>query len=731
MRRAWVLAVVALLSAIVAQPASGHSAFLGSTPEPGTRLNQPPREVSLTFTEPLNARLSRGTLVRVDGGPGVAGVVSGVSGKRLVLELGRSLERAAYRVEWHTVSTQDGHALEGSFSFGVRAPAVGGEHDIEQSPLARDGWGRVLARGLMYATLLVFSGALVLDGLLRRRGGLWLVPQALTVADPGVDGERVAERYRRVVVDLGCLAAGAAALTAVVDAVDAAGGVSAGGLRDFLLLNLAGLNRVWVVVFVLLAVVLAAVRLRAAAVPALAALAAVAASGHANAASPRLLAIANDWVHLAATALWLGGIALVVLVWGPTLRHGTQPARLAVARHVLPRFGRVALPAFGIVMLTGLVSALIELGRAPALWETDYGRVLIVKVAVVGLIAAASYVHAMRLRPRLLLANPHFDERMERRHWRLLRAEPVLGLGVTAAVALLVAFPLPPRQLGDTSRAAAAACDPCPLPRPAKGELAVAEQGGSDIVAAWVRREGAGLVGTVRLYGLTHRPVGDPFTVLGGRQTSCGQGCARFRLAAAPPTLSVTVRQRRHTYVARLPVRWRPGGERRARRLVQRAQRAMRALRSARERERVSSVPGVYAITEYRLKAPNRMGYRTNNGVRTVVVGGTQWTRGRPDIGWQKSEFGGGLPFRTHSWFNWTTYARSAYLLGERGQAGRRTAVVALMDPGTPAWWRLTIDLGTRRVRRARLVTYGHFMTQRFFGLDRPVRIQPPTGAAP
>ena len=52
-------------------------------------------------------------------------------------------------VRWHSVSTDDGHALEGSFSFGVRASALGGQHTLVQSPLARGGLLRIGLRGLL------------------------------------------------------------------------------------------------------------------------------------------------------------------------------------------------------------------------------------------------------------------------------------------------------------------------------------------------------------------------------------------------------------------------------------------------------------------------------------------------------------------------------------------------------------------------------------------------------
>ena len=48
--------------------------------------------------------------------------------------------------------------------------------------------------------------------------------------------------------------------------------------------------------------------------------------------------------------------------------------------------------------------------------------------------------------------------------------------------------------------------------------------------------------------------------------------------------------------------------ERRARALLRRAERTMRALRGVRELERLTSGPGTGATTEYRLRAPDRLG---------------------------------------------------------------------------------------------------------------------------
>jgi len=703
--------------AATASPAFAHSAFLGSSPAPGARLERSPAEVSLRFTEPLARKLSRVEVVAVASGDKLPVEVTAPTSKQLLLVPGGPLRRGTYRVEWHTVSTLDGHALEGSFSFGVRAPAAGGGHSLEQSPLARDGWLRVLARAAMYATLLLFAGALTLEALLGSGGRFaWLVPA-------GIPGERESRRRAwSVSVDVGLLAAVAAAAAAVADAADASGSLSASGLSDYLLGSLPGFARVATVLLIVFAALLQARRWRLAAVPAALALLAVAASGHASSAEPRGPAILLDWVHLLAASVWLGGIALIAVVWSPALRGGATPLRTAVARRVLPVFGGVALPAFLLVASTGAVSALVQLGQLRSLWETAYGRVLLAKVALVALIALASYTHALRLRPRLVAANPHPDERVERRHWRLLRAEPLLGLGVVVAVAFLVAFPLPPRQLGEADEAAAAApaCDPCPLPRPRADELAVAEDAGSRLVAAWLRRERDGLRGTVRVQEVSGKPSTAPARIVGARQSACGPGCWRFSADPAA-SIAVAMRERGRRYVAVLPARWVSGGTRRARRLLERTQRTMSRLRTLRQFETVTSGPGSFARTVYRLRAPDRFAYKTNGGSASVVVGRRQWLR-TPETGWRLGRYaGGGPPFRTRSWFRWTPYAQAVRLLG----AGPRRAELALMDPGTPVWLRLRVDLRTMRTLRDRMIARAHYMSRRYLA-NVPVVIRPP-----
>jgi copper transport protein len=724
-------ACIALLAS--APPAFGHAAFAGSDPAPGQRVAASPARVTLLFTEPLDGGLATADLRPAAGGPPLAATVATERRTRLVIVPRRPLGTGVYSVHWHTVSSDDGHALEGTFAFGVRAEARAAQA-LETGPFARAGAARMLARLALYATLLTLAAALLTPRLVRRPAG-WPVPDAIAEdlgragAEPtGAAGARVEvaaarERGRRLTGDLAWLAVAAAVASALADAADAASGIVPSRLTSFLLGNVPGLARVLVVGALVVAALARERAPRLAGAAVVLALGAVAASGHAASADPRVPSILNDWLHLLSGAVWLGTIALLVLLWWPVLRFTSRATRVAVARRVLAPFGPVALGAFALAVTTGLVSLLTQLGRVSALWDTGYGRVLAVKIVLVGIIAAVSWGHALRLRPRLLAG----DARAERRHWRLWRSEPWLALLVVAAVAALVAFPLPPRQLAETGTALASVCDPCPLPRPAPDELGVAGQAGSQVVAAWVRRTPAGVTGTVRALDSDGRPSRVPLDVPGGGARVCGEGCRRFALPARAAAVPVAVLERGRRYATSLPARWDARGTRRARAILARAEATMRSLTGVRELEHLTSGPGTAAVTEYRLRAPDRLAWHTGRWVRSVVVGPRQWLR-TPAAPWQGSAYGSGLAFRTRSWFRWESYARTVRLLAERDRDGRRTAELALMDEGTPVWFRLTVDLRTHRVLREEMAARARFSRTTFDGFGRRFAIRPPAG---
>jgi copper transport protein len=730
------LAVAALGFGPGVSSAWAHAYFQASSPAPGKRVEHSPRRVTLEFTESLNSSLTKATIVSLATGQAVAATVRPSPSRELILEPTAPLPTAAYRVDWFSVSNDDGHALAGQFSFGVRTNAVGGSHQTEESPLSRGGWWRIVLRAVFYIALFFFAGGLFTAALLSGREGRanWLVPPGLRSAleSSGNDPELMRARVWRRTVEVGWFAAALAALLALAEAGNAAGGLSLEGLNDYLLTNTAGIARVLIVPALALAALGAWRAPRISALLCAGAFLALAFAGHANSAHPHVAALLTDWLHLLAAAVWVGGIGQLALTWtGPLIREGRRLGRVVMSE-VLDRFGRVALPAFGVVLITGLLNALIELGRPAELWQSSYGRVLAVKMGLVAAVAAISYLHALRLRPRLAAANPHPDPKLERRHWLLLRREPLVGLAVLAAAALLVAFPLPPRQAGAAPAQGLVACTPsCPLPSAKDDQLPVADHLGPAIVAAWLQHEPGGIRGRLRLLGDNLKPVPGQPTIPGAQVSECGPGCWTFELRGNPASFEVRAAVEGHTYTTSLPSRWIPGAgaNERARQLLARAQETMNRLHSVREHERITSGPGSLAVTDYELRAPDRMAYRTNLGGKAIIIGKREWRRSTGTTsGWQLSRFrGSGPPFQTLTWFAWTPYAESVRLLGITRRNGHRVAEIALYEPGAPTWWRLWIDLPSMRTSTSGLIAQGHFMIQRYHDFNGPVAISPPS----
>lgn len=100
------------------------------------------------------------------------------------------------------------------------------------------------------------------------------------------------------------------------------------------------------------------------------------------------------FLHVAAATIWVGGqLTLAGLV--PGLRAlGSE-----IPRTVARRFNRIAWPAYGVLLATGLWN-IVELDPR---WDSDYGRTVMVKIAVVALSGATALAHA-RARSRRGLA---------------------------------------------------------------------------------------------------------------------------------------------------------------------------------------------------------------------------------------------------------------------------------------------------------------------------------------
>jgi putative copper export protein len=160
-------------------------------------------------------------------------------------------------------------------------------------------------------------------------------------------------------------------------------------------------------------------------------------SGHAAGATGiARLVVLNDAVHVAAAGAWLGTLALLMLAAIPALR-GIEPGGEAAAADAIDAFSPLALTGGAMVLLSGLINSIMHLSAVGQLWSTGYGRVLLVKLLLVGAVGAAGVVNWRLVRPRL-------REASGLRRLRLSAAtELVFALLVLTATAVLTGQPRP------------------------------------------------------------------------------------------------------------------------------------------------------------------------------------------------------------------------------------------------------------------------------------------------
>ena len=730
-RRICTVALIMTAGAAAPPAALAHAELESANPSPGVRVRSPPAHVTIAFTEPLNHQLTTAALFNARSRQRVAAPVSFGAPNELALSPIPRLPIGAYVVRWHTVSILDGHALDGSFGFGVRAAALSREQPLQQGPLAGAGWAGAALSALWYAALFFFGGGLLGAVVLRSqpRAASWLLAgEGMDAVTPRGDAEIVLRQIWRRTRAAGWLAVTAGVGVLLVETVDAAGSLSGNAIHAYLFSTLSGGARVAAVALVGLAALLAGRARQTAAVVLLAALVALAVGGHANSASPRTLALVSNWLHVTAGVIWVGGSAQIVATWGAAIRGLPVRERRRVMIEVLPRFGKIALPAAATAVAAGLLDALVELPSMNQLWNTGYGRVLMVKTAVVVLLLIASYVHAFLLRPRLIRLGAG-REAMERRHWRLLLSQLPLGVVVLGTAALLALF-APPQGLPVSAGAGVRNVAATALQRPSASQVAVAEEAGPWIAAAWVAPLSTSANGTVRLLNYKIHPVPATMEIPGARTHHCGPGCLTFTLTPARRSLRVIARLGGKRCSAVIPIGWKPTGSAQAHRILRQAVAALSHLRSWQIAERLKTgLGGPPAISHYWVGDRYRyqVAYHSATFGETIGIGSRTWVLQR-NHRWQESA---GPPLDTRELMPWWTHRVGVRLLDFTRANGRPVADITLADihrftAGLPFWFLLRIDLRSKLPISMRMITAAHFMDQGYFAFNAPTVVLPP-----
>src|SRR5215211_6145417 len=155
----WFFILVILYSASVATPIFAHALLVRSTPAANAVLTQPPVQVEIFFSEPLEEGLSSirvfdSNNLSVDAGDVR---VDPSDPTRLTVTL-HALADGVYTVTWRAVSSIDGHQTTGSFPFAVGNANAEAVSSIQQRSTFRLPFSTLLSKFLMLVSLAVLVG---------------------------------------------------------------------------------------------------------------------------------------------------------------------------------------------------------------------------------------------------------------------------------------------------------------------------------------------------------------------------------------------------------------------------------------------------------------------------------------------------------------------------------------------------------------------------------------------
>lgn len=372
--RAAATAVIALLVfsfALADVPsASAHATIVSTAPANGSEVDARPDAVTVVFDEPvtLPGTDEQTSVVDEDGDRVDVGEALLDAGRTtLTIPLDGDLREGIYIASWSVVSA-DTHPVGGSIQFGYGRPASAASTSTAREPAA----GLTLLVALVKA--LVYLGLVLALGVL---------PAALLLG-AGDAERRLALRLARYGTLLTAVASIAQAAVQYLWTASASPPVDADGLAAAITVFAGGSYAVAVVIRLLALAAIAVLlpreraprgpRTVALVVLAVAAVVTVVVNGHGGSGgSVRFFATT---VHALAAVAWIGG--LVVLGW-LILRRRLDEQRLGR----MPRWSLYAGGATALLALSGVLQAVSGVGFLRALVETEYGLILLAKIALV------------------------------------------------------------------------------------------------------------------------------------------------------------------------------------------------------------------------------------------------------------------------------------------------------------------------------------------------------------
>jgi len=363
--------LAALLSALcIASAAWAHATLLSSEPADGSVLTQPPKMVQLHFNESV----APAVIGVIDAGGKARDVATRAVGQSVLIVLPDDLPTGTQIVSYRVVS-QDGHPVAGSMVFSIGA-VTGAAPPAKAGALPVLIW---LERIGVYLGLFAgVGGAFFAAWIGRGASGSTVSRGALAVGLVGAVASLGLQGLDLLNLPPGGILTSAPWTRAL-----------ATSLGPSLLMAIVVMTIAWfarqspgiLIARVLTTSAMAGVGLS------------LAMSGHAATASPQWLTRPSLFLHGIAVAYWVGALAPLAVV----ARRCTDDLP-----RVLKQFSAIAVPLVGLLVLSGLVLSIIQLGSLRALIETQYGIILSIKLSLVILLLGLAALNRFLLTPRVV-----------------------------------------------------------------------------------------------------------------------------------------------------------------------------------------------------------------------------------------------------------------------------------------------------------------------------------------
>jgi len=101
------------------------------------------------------------------------------------------------------------------------------------------------------------------------------------------------------------------------------------------------------------------------------------------------------WLHLTCASIWVGGSIFLGIVLSPMLKTVTKTVeeRVTLMIKIGRQFNKIAMPSFGILIITGIYNSRSFFEEPSLLLDTKYGIILLIKIILVVTTISTYAVH--------------------------------------------------------------------------------------------------------------------------------------------------------------------------------------------------------------------------------------------------------------------------------------------------------------------------------------------------